>query len=457
MMPRAVPYQPSREASLAILAAIVFVAAALRLPWLSTDSLWFDEAATWTQVNAPFADMLTATLRDNYPPLYNLVTWPLVQLLGDAEWVLRLPAALLGIALPPLSYLLAAKIGGRSAGLVAATILALSPFHVWYSLEARMYSLLALTATAYALAALRDLEQPDSKAAILQVVTGLALLLSHPFGALDWMAIGLPLLIISRDRWRSIRLSIVQLALFLPFGAALAFHAVEITRAGFWIPEATPGYVLAQLVELTSGLLPALSILAIAAFLPGRTRPQSPALPLLLSLSVAPLLLAWVASWIATPVVFDRYLIGSLPAIVILAAVGATRWPLPRMGMAALGLAVVAACWWSFVPYSPAPRYDWRSATAYVGEHLRPGDCVIVNPAYDAWTWNYYRRGDDCLLTISDVDETTLQPGRRLFLAVETPTLGEITAELARLESRLPLGETTSFPRVEVYTFGPAP
>ena len=145
--------EPSPVATRYALLAIVLVASALRLPTLGTQSLWFDEAATWSQVEGTLGDLFIRTSADNYPPLYNILAWLAVQVLGDAEWVLRLPAALLAVANVPLLYLLGRRIAGPSAGLLAAALLALSAYHVWYSQEARMYSLLAFAATAYAWAA----------------------------------------------------------------------------------------------------------------------------------------------------------------------------------------------------------------------------------------------------------------------------------------------------------------
>lgn len=227
------PYQPSERISLAILAALTALAAALRLPQLSAQSFWFDEAATWSQVRGSFLDMLVGTVSDNYPPLYNTVTWLFVQAFGQAEWVIRLPAALFGIALVPMIYLLGARVGGRTAGLLAALLIALSAFHVWYSLEARMYSLLALTACACAWALLRDAERQSRGNGLALVGIGLALLLSHPYGALDWVAVSAAALLLLPNRRRRFWLFAITVALYLPFGLALLVHAYEITNRGF--------------------------------------------------------------------------------------------------------------------------------------------------------------------------------------------------------------------------------
>jgi uncharacterized membrane protein len=64
--------------------------------------------------------------------------------LGSEEWVLRLPSALVGLLSIYLLYRLGSALFDRLTGLAAALLLAVSPFHVWYSQEARMYALVGL-------------------------------------------------------------------------------------------------------------------------------------------------------------------------------------------------------------------------------------------------------------------------------------------------------------------------
>ena len=81
------------------LALIVALAAALRLPTLGDQSLWFDEAATAADVSGSFGDMARSVkdLEGN-PPFFFFVTWLVAQLLGTGEVALRLVPAVAGIA-----------------------------------------------------------------------------------------------------------------------------------------------------------------------------------------------------------------------------------------------------------------------------------------------------------------------------------------------------------------------
>jgi uncharacterized membrane protein len=440
------------------LAGITLLAALLRLPWLEADSLWFDEAATWWIADRPFAAMWADALRDNYPPLYTLITWATVHLFGSGEWVLRLPAALFGVALVPMVYVLGARCGGRTAGLIAALLIALSAFHVWYSLEARMYSLLALASCAYSWAALRDLQQPNRQSAALLVGIGIALLLSHPYGALNWFAVSVVALWQTTQRGRLLRLLIVMLAAFLPFAVALFSHAMEITAMGFWIPAPTPAFLLQQGLALTSALLPGLIAGAIAALVPSRAALRSSALPILVALTLGPAILGYLASLATRPILIDRYLIGTLPALVVLAAIGITRWPIGRWGATAVAAIVALAGGLSLVFAAPPHRPDWRAAATDVAAKARPGDCIAVHPAYDTYTWRYHMRDPDCLEDEHSLPAALDRPlPDHLFFAVDTDWLERAAPHLALVQSRMQLTATTQFPRVVLYEFTPKP
>lgn len=65
--------------------------------------------------------------------IYQYILIPFIFVLGLSEWVIRLPAALAGVATVWLAYLIGRRSYGRNTGLTAAAILAISPWHVHFS------------------------------------------------------------------------------------------------------------------------------------------------------------------------------------------------------------------------------------------------------------------------------------------------------------------------------------
>jgi mannosyltransferase len=60
--------------------------------------------------------------------------------LGTSEFWVRFPSAVFGAASVLILFLLASRLFGRRAGLLASVTLALAPYHVWYAQDARAYA-----------------------------------------------------------------------------------------------------------------------------------------------------------------------------------------------------------------------------------------------------------------------------------------------------------------------------
>lgn len=157
--PNPSPPAPARDPGLVRhLVAATLAGAVLRLAALGHQSLWVDEVLTWYSVGAGQPLQLTHLLENVHGPLYSLLLYLWVAVAGDGEWAMRLPSAIFGIATIPALAWAGARWLGREAAVPAAWLAAGSPFLVWYSQEARNYSLLILCAclAAGALLALRE-------------------------------------------------------------------------------------------------------------------------------------------------------------------------------------------------------------------------------------------------------------------------------------------------------------
>ena len=131
-----------------ILLSVVFLGFALRIHEITAYSVWLDEASTYFISIGSIPDILRG-LRQPYgqaaPPLYHIILH-FSLLLGQGELFLRLPSMVFGVLCIPAVYVLGKTFFGKSEGLMGALLLAISPFHVWYSQEARMYTLFLLFA-----------------------------------------------------------------------------------------------------------------------------------------------------------------------------------------------------------------------------------------------------------------------------------------------------------------------
>lgn len=463
-VPSAPPYEPSPRLAAALLLAIVAAATLLRLPTLGVQSIWADESATWLQVSGSLGDLFARTSEDNYPPLYNLLAWLCVQAFGDAEWTLRLPSAVLGLATVPLLYMLGARIGGRAVGLLAALLLTFAGFHIWHSQEARMYALLAFGATTHGLAALRYADRPGLPAALPVALSGCILVYSHPYGALTLFSIalgfGLPMLL-RRDVRPALGLvaaeALVALA-FLPWALVLLGRAERIIEFGFWIAPLTPASVLAALSRTTSGLIYLLPLAIILIFIRRRLRPApaSNALWLLASWTVLPSVLGIAASLLTEPVFHPRYVIGSLPPALIWLSLALLAPARQRRGVAialGVGLAVGLATW---LAGSPLPRPDWRAMGTSIEAQLQSGDCVSSAKGNSFRILRYYAHQDfACKLTgPPSTTAATAPAASRIFVVLAVPEVDSRETYLAPFATDRPLLTHIERPHIALYLYG---
>ena len=130
----------------AVLVALTVLAAVLRAIALN-DGLWFDEILTLVLfVRPPLERIVTEYPNSNNHPLYSVLAHFAVGAFGEHAWSLRLPAALFGVAAVPAVYALGRAVSDRRESLLAAALIAVSYHHIWFSQNARGYTILALCA-----------------------------------------------------------------------------------------------------------------------------------------------------------------------------------------------------------------------------------------------------------------------------------------------------------------------
>ncbi|MCB9422582.1 MAG: glycosyltransferase family 39 protein [Ardenticatenaceae bacterium] len=133
---------------------ITLIGGGLRILLLGMKGMWLDETFSVWLANHNVGEMLQWIVKiDQHPPLYYLLLHYWIALNGDTPYYVRLLSALFGAGTIPVIYLIGKRLSGMVTGLAAAVILALSPFHIYFAQETRMYTLLTFN-TAVAIYAL---------------------------------------------------------------------------------------------------------------------------------------------------------------------------------------------------------------------------------------------------------------------------------------------------------------
>jgi mannosyltransferase len=148
-----------RKLTWAGISALTVVAFALRVGGMD-QSLLGDELFAYAEIHDQSLTGVVEQVKDSVevsPPLYFVLAWASAQIGDPTVWI-RLPSLVFGTALVPLTYALGARTVGHGAGIVGAALLALSPFAIFYSTEARPYATLAFFAVLSTLLLLRAIQ-----------------------------------------------------------------------------------------------------------------------------------------------------------------------------------------------------------------------------------------------------------------------------------------------------------
>jgi len=375
-----------RRTELLPLALIVVAAAALRFATLDVQSFWYDESVSVSLIREGFSGMLDRIPdSESTPPLYYVLAWLWTRAFGTGEVGLRSLSALLGTLCVPAFWLAARELVSRRAALLVAVLAAFSPILVWYSQEARAYSLLLLLgalslfffARALRAGAGRDLAAWAAFAALALTAHYFALFLVLPEAI--WLLAAAP------DRRRAALATSLPLAVGLAL-LPLALHQRSLDLASFIRSDSvlaraarTPKQFLVGFDAPLEVLLAvaATVIAAVAAAIALRRPRRGVGIAAVLAAAAfgLPLLLAIAgADYLET----RNLLLAWLPAATVVAA-GLARSRAGVAGAAALcaiGLAAVVGVDLT----APWQRDDWRGVAGAIGP-APGGRAIVASPA----------------------------------------------------------------------------
>jgi mannosyltransferase len=355
---------------LLVLAAIVALAVVVRFYALDRESLWFDEAfsasvAGW-DVRWIILKMTELGLRSSDRNIFHLLLH-YVLLLGRSEVTVRLIPAVSGVLSVVALYALGKRLLGQAVGLLAAFLLAISPFHVWFSREGRGYALLTLFGLLAAYFIVRALADNRAGSWAGYVILAALGAYTHLFGILIIGAFGLFALIHFAARRGPRRVVVAWVAAHAVLGLALLPLLLELTGQssegwGAWIGEkyGTPtlkslgstmgafsfgtAYDHNRLIFVAAlAVFAAICLAALASVARLRKQPhwwEEQAEPLLFALLYlgAPIGVLFIASQF-TPLYLDRYLLPFAPPYLLIVARGLLA--IPRAGWRALAAVCV--------------------------------------------------------------------------------------------------------------------
>ena len=423
--------------------AILLAAFALRLYRLGVSSLWYDETVSVVLARQDLLTLTRHTAGDIHPPLYYYLLHFWGQFTGWSEFSAAFLSLCFGVLLIALVYRVARAWFNVRVALLAALLVALSPYNLWYAQEVRMYTLgatLGLASVYFFVRMLTADRRPptairDFIAYVIVSALGIYtlyyfafLLVFENIVALIWF--------IRKSQIESRKLiwgfGIWDLALWLSSQLAILFLYLPWLPVAFRqatdppVPPwrsftALPNALLESFSALAFGqsvdpiaALPVLIIVAFVLAFAFRKDNRSPftvhqslvSPTLLLGYTFIPLFIIYALSlW--KPLYHVRYIFTYSPAFYILLALGLDRIAKLQSFDLAQDRSLISKRLLLFTVYGLLftvsiysaynfwfdPRYakdDLRGAVYYLAEHWRPGDAILINAGYTYTAFVYY-------------------------------------------------------------------
>jgi 4-amino-4-deoxy-L-arabinose transferase-like glycosyltransferase len=122
-----------------VLLSALLLGFGLRVYRLGQQNIWWDEGHAIWAARQSLARVTDITAHDVHPPLYLWMLHVWMRLTGDSEFSVRYLSTVGGMLTVALTYVVARRLVGRRAALLATLLVAIARFHIWWSQEARMY------------------------------------------------------------------------------------------------------------------------------------------------------------------------------------------------------------------------------------------------------------------------------------------------------------------------------
>jgi len=290
-----------------------------------------DEAFSVRHASFTLKEVFSNVENEPHPPLYYIMLHFWMEIFGDSEIATRSLSVSFGIISILLMYFLGRLLFNREVGMIASLILAISPFHIGYSQESRMYSLMAMLTLTSMLFFIRMMREKEGRFLWYYLVSSILLIYSHIYGLFVILAQNIYVMVsqkkyISLKKWAV--LQIILMVAFILWTWVLVRQIIGINQGSYvninWLPPANLSDLFSTFFSYAHYSLMMLAVFLLLSLSVLMTGKQESGAFLLLWL-LTPILVPFMISALVFPIYHPKYTISASLASYMLVSRGINR------------------------------------------------------------------------------------------------------------------------------------
>jgi 4-amino-4-deoxy-L-arabinose transferase-like glycosyltransferase len=392
---------------------------------LDKQCLWMDEVySVWDAAAFGNGGLTGLAAVDHIAPLHAILIWLVTLVSTPTESLVRMPSVISGAAaVPAFGWLVYEMFRNRTLAVVGSLLMCFSPYAIWYSQEARMYSLLLFFSVVFVALSWRVFERQLGPTLWISIASVSILgLYTHHFMALLILAFGIYLLrrlgLFNTRLWWWASAQALAVGFFLYWIYLTSEHlnaAAGTPKPMFalWIPYTLLSFSFGPTLGPSIAEIRELGIVSLLSYQGALVGAAALCGAYLIYRGLNEILKEetrqagiWCAIWLIVPVFLavlvtqltnvsynTRYVIVSLPALMIVLTVGVTS--ILRSGGAALGAVIalaalngVALC--NLYLNLAYAREDLRPVARMLSADLEPNDLLVLGNSRMLGVLHYY-------------------------------------------------------------------
>ncbi|MGV8086217.1 MAG: glycosyltransferase family 39 protein [Candidatus Woesearchaeota archaeon] len=411
------------KSSFWIIILILFLAAIVRIVDISNESYWVDEILTIRQGQATASTLNLYLEGEMHMPLYIFLMWGWIHIFGISEIATRIFSAIFGIFSVYIIYLIGKKLFNKKIGIYSSLILALSPIAVYYSQEARLYSMFMFIVLLSFYTFILYLEKGERKYLIWYIIINILMLYTNIFAFVVLGIHALWVLIKNRLRLKEIVIALaISVLSLIPIIMRIAVQYSNFDKSDkSWLLPSIDKIIM-MLIHYAGGiglLIVECVIIILGIFFcrrknkvinnnintknyttkktknyntknkTGNTDAENKNnILILIAWAIIPIIMVFILS-IIQPLYHERYLLFTLPAYILIISFYISEFKYSYQKILII-LIILLSSYSLIIQHQNVDKDNWRSVSKFLKDNVKEDDYLLITPYYHQESLTYY-------------------------------------------------------------------